>query len=383
MTMGSAIATASNVHNFHSGPLLLVGGALFTMPFWLDTLRATSEFAAQAAPVLGCVVGLVTLYKALNRSKHGKTGARHKAKFYDRLQATAGEVVSKPGARSGALLLVLGALALFATMLPGRRADAATVPMALLSSAPAAKPRKRANDDAGEDGEADAVDDPSAPTWYRTALACKGTHEGTKKKPNPLVQAMFADAGEPQIKDTTATPWCAVFVSSMLVRNGYPALPSMMARSGLQYGEKCAPRIGCIVVMWRGSRESSSGHIGLYVGEDATHVHVLGGNQSDSVTVARFAKSKVLGYRWPRKPSQLRTVKAAVAGAASSAAAAVSTATIVAESLAPVQKPLQEIGTPAAMSMAAKIALACALIGLAAALYTAWRRIKDHKERGV
>ena len=37
----------------------------------------------------------------------------------------------------------------------------------------------------------------------------------------------------------------------------------------------------------------------LAVGKDDTHFFVLGGNQSDAVTVARVAKSRLFGARWP------------------------------------------------------------------------------------
>ncbi len=41
------------------------------------------------------------------------------------------------------------------------------------------------------------------------------------------------------------------------------------------------------------------GQVGFALGQDNTHFHVLGGNQSDAVTIARIAKSRLLGARWP------------------------------------------------------------------------------------
>jgi hypothetical protein len=41
------------------------------------------------------------------------------------------------------------------------------------------------------------------------------------------------------------------------------------------------------------------GHVGFYVGEDATAYHVLGGNQGDAVTIARIAKARCVARRWP------------------------------------------------------------------------------------
>jgi len=44
----------------------------------------------------------------------------------------------------------------------------------------------------------------------------------------------------------------------------------------------------------------SGGHVGFAMGQDDTHFYLLGGNQSDAVTVARVAKARLLGARWPR-----------------------------------------------------------------------------------
>lgn len=55
------------------------------------------------------------------------------------------------------------------------------------------------------------------------------------------------------------------------------------------------PIPGAVLIFERGS----GGHVGFAIGQDDTHFHVLGGNQSDAVTIARIAKSRLLGARWP------------------------------------------------------------------------------------
>jgi len=47
--------------------------------------------------------------------------------------------------------------------------------------------------------------------------------------------------------------------------------------------------LGDILVFSR----KGGGHVGFYVAEDATAYHVLGGNQSDSVSITRIAKSRL------------------------------------------------------------------------------------------
>ena len=69
------------------------------------------------------------------------------------------------------------------------------------------------------------------------------------------------------------------------------------------------PITGAVLVFER----RSGGHVGFALGQDDTHFYVLGGNQSDAVTIARVAKSRLLGARWPAtfplRPQRLPTMK--------------------------------------------------------------------------
>jgi hypothetical protein len=51
----------------------------------------------------------------------------------------------------------------------------------------------------------------------------------------------------------------------------------------------------------------------MVIGQDETHFYVLGVNQSDAVTIALVAKSRLLGARWPAtfppRPQRLPTMK--------------------------------------------------------------------------
>jgi lysozyme family protein len=72
-----------------------------------------------------------------------------------------------------------------------------------------------------------------------------------------------------------------------------------MARSYLSWGEPVSEtRFGAIAVLERGA-DPSLGHVGFLVGEAGGHMYVLGGNQSDSVSVAPFARKRLLALRWP------------------------------------------------------------------------------------
>ena len=68
------------------------------------------------------------------------------------------------------------------------------------------------------------------------------------------------------------------------------------------------------------ARPKGGGHVGLYVGEDETAFHVLGGNQSDGVTISRISKDRCIAVRRPgykAAPATAKPVELAATGALS------------------------------------------------------------------
>jgi len=63
------------------------------------------------------------------------------------------------------------------------------------------------------------------------------------------------------------------------------------------WGQKSNIAPGAVLVFKR----QGGGHVGFYVGEDSSAYHVLGGNQSDSVSIARIAKDRLVAVRWPKE----------------------------------------------------------------------------------
>ncbi|SDL41972.1 TIGR02594 family protein [Paracoccus chinensis] len=136
--------------------------------------------------------------------------------------------------------------------------------------------------------------------WMQEALRLVGLKEDTGLGSNPVLidiaKALEIDYADDEI------PWCGLFVGhcigSSLPSEALPTLP-LLARAWARFGVSCAPQIGAVLVFWRGSRNGSKGHVGFYHGEDATHFHVLGGNQSDTVNVSRIKRDRFLAARWP------------------------------------------------------------------------------------
>jgi cell wall-associated NlpC family hydrolase len=59
-------------------------------------------------------------------------------------------------------------------------------------------------------------------------------------------------------------------------------------------------------------KREGGGHVGIYIGEDTTHFHVLGGNQGNAVSVSRIAKTRLFKARrtpWKiAQPSNVRKI---------------------------------------------------------------------------
>lgn len=103
--------------------------------------------------------------------------------------------------------------------------------------------------------------------------------------------------------DTSEIPWCGAFTAFVITQT----LPEQLipnnplwARNWAKFGIQAAPvtgqpYYGSVAVFKR----NVGGHVGFVVGHDAKYVYVLGGNQTNAVTITRVDKSQLLAYRWP------------------------------------------------------------------------------------
>lgn len=136
------------------------------------------------------------------------------------------------------------------------------------------------------------------PPWYAIALDQRGLHE---VRDNAELRAWLRADGA-TLGDPAKLPWCGDFVDTAiglaLPNEATPANP-YAARNWLAWGRECPVILGAVAVFWRGSRTGWQGHVGFVAGEDADAIHVLGGNQSDSVTITRISRARLLGCRWP------------------------------------------------------------------------------------
>lgn len=143
------------------------------------------------------------------------------------------------------------------------------------------------------------ADNPAIP-WFQEARRLIGVREVVGPGNNPVIIDWAKGGGIDYRNDDIA--WCGLFtahcVSATLVAEKLPGNP-LGARQWLKFGAPCEPKLGSVLVFWRGKRDGWQGHVGFYAGEDKTAYHVLGGNQSNKVCITRIARDRLLGARWP------------------------------------------------------------------------------------
>ena len=141
---------------------------------------------------------------------------------------------------------------------------------------------------------------------YELAQRFAGIHEVSGSTANPQILAMLKLDNE--WPDDDKVPWCSGFVNYITWLLRLPRSKSLMARSWLTVGEVidlAAAEPGFdLVIFKRGGGDqpgpdviNAPGHVGFYAGTEGDNVVVLGGNQSDSVCLARYPKSRLLGVR--------------------------------------------------------------------------------------
>ena len=145
------------------------------------------------------------------------------------------------------------------------------------------------------------LNDPSR-VWFQEARRLMGTKEAPGAGNNPEILDWATELGLKKSYTNDEIPWCGLFVghcvSSTLDREATPA-SLLSARAWERFGVKTRPTPGAVMVFWRKTRASGLGHVGFYAGEDAGAYRILGGNQSNSVSLAWVARDRFVDARWP------------------------------------------------------------------------------------
>lgn len=134
------------------------------------------------------------------------------------------------------------------------------------------------------------------PSWILEAEKHIGTKEIPGPKHHSKILGWWKAIRRGGIK-TDEVPWCAAFVGGCLEAIGIKSSRYESAKSYMDWGVPLSrPVYGCIAVFSR----QGGGHVGFVVGSDGEgRLFILGGNQSDAVSIAPIDGKRATGFRWP------------------------------------------------------------------------------------
>lgn len=136
------------------------------------------------------------------------------------------------------------------------------------------------------------------PPWMPLAWAELGQRETAGSESNARIAEYFHRVGHADLADDSVA-WCAAFTGACLERAGLSSTRSLRARSYLDWGHAVGEAAyGAIAVLSRGS-DPALGHVGFVVGSTEREIILLGGNQSNAVTVGAFDRRRLLALRMP------------------------------------------------------------------------------------
>jgi uncharacterized protein (TIGR02594 family) len=149
-----------------------------------------------------------------------------------------------------------------------------------------------------------ALPPPKAPTptgnaarLYAQALKDKGLKETPGSASTPRIKRAIMEAASWLDPDDSVTAWCGCIMGLWCSEVGItPPAAYYRAANWLNVGKPVdisKAKQGDIVVLSR----SGGNHVGLYHSHSATHITLLGGNQSNAVNLSAYSRSSLRGIR--------------------------------------------------------------------------------------
>jgi len=132
------------------------------------------------------------------------------------------------------------------------------------------------------------------PPWMAEMYRRRGLHE----KRDNLTLSEWLKRGL-YLGNPARLPWCGDATETCFAvtmpDEPLPANP-FWAQSWKDFGREVDPIVGAVgVIRW----SPKTGHVGIISRVTEAHIWMLGGNQSDAITNARFPRSKFIAFRWP------------------------------------------------------------------------------------
>lgn len=133
----------------------------------------------------------------------------------------------------------------------------------------------------------------------RIATAELGVKETAGTESNSRIMEYAKGAGFDWYKNDE-TPWCSVFLNWAANQAGLERSKEGMARSWQKVGVVVTnPEPGDVVLVTNTPGSKEVNHVGIFNGfsEDGTRIYLLGGNQSDTVSITGYKKNLLVEYR--------------------------------------------------------------------------------------
>jgi len=145
------------------------------------------------------------------------------------------------------------------------------------------------------------------PKIVTEGLKLYGTKEAPGAVNNATILKWAKELGMANVYSADSIPWCGLYVAYVVHKSGRsPIKDPLWARNWAKWGvQATTPSLGDVLVFVR----DGGGHVGIYIAEDATAYHVLGGNQSDAVTITRIAKNRCIAVRSPEYNNRPKDAK--------------------------------------------------------------------------
>jgi uncharacterized protein (TIGR02594 family) len=136
--------------------------------------------------------------------------------------------------------------------------------------------------------------------WMEIAHAEMGVAEDKTEGSNDRILQYARAAGYTPRKGD-GDPWCGNFMAYVMAEAGYglPAQP-WRARAWEGWGRSVGVQRGAVAIVPRG-KNPKQGHVFLIDRVDGEWVYGLGGNQNDSVSIAKFRRDRIESCRWPQE----------------------------------------------------------------------------------
>jgi uncharacterized protein (TIGR02594 family) len=138
------------------------------------------------------------------------------------------------------------------------------------------------------------------PKMLVEALKLYGVAEIVGSRHNKTILDWADAVGIGKLVNDDEQAWCGLFVAYIALKAG-KSIPMtewniLRALQWVAFGVAVKePMLGDVLIFKR----EGGGHVGIYVGEDATRYYVLGGNQGNKVSIVPIEKKRLYAARRP------------------------------------------------------------------------------------